>query len=399
MGVVFAIALSGLLAGCDNTLSTLTKDDPGGPDALNPAFPYLVLDTFQPASVVIGQPDFLQNLANNGGPVSAQSLNGPIGQATSTASGTFLTIDTTNNRVLGFNSIPSTNFAAADFVLGQASFTTSSAGVSASNLSGPFGVTAAGNTLAVADTTNKRVLLWTPIPSTNGAPANVVVGQNGFVAPTAACDQFTISSSQGLIITGSKLLVADSTSNRVLIWNGIPTSNYQPASLVLGQPNFTTCTAGASATQLSNPTAVWSDEHRVMVADFNNNRVLIWNSFPTTNGQAADVVVGQTSFTTSTIATSQTGAHNPSVVLSNGIEMAVVDFSNNRVLFFYQIPTTNGAPADVVLGQPDFNSGTANAGGTTSAAGFNQPSGAYIVGRQIVISDRSNHRALIFNGQ
>jgi hypothetical protein len=29
------------------------------------------------------------------------------------------------------------------------------------------------------------------------------------------------------------------------------------------------------------------------VADLGNNRVLIWNSIPTTNQKAADVVVGQ----------------------------------------------------------------------------------------------------------
>ena len=32
-------------------------------------------------------------------------------------------------------------------------------------------------------------------------------------------------------------------------------------------------------------------EQRVIVADTNNDRVLIWNSFPTRNGQPADVVL------------------------------------------------------------------------------------------------------------
>ena len=35
-----------------------------------------------------------------------------------------------------------------------------------------------------------------------------------------------------------------------------------------------------------------------MVADTDNNRVLIWNSIPTTNGANADLVLGQDNFTT-----------------------------------------------------------------------------------------------------
>ncbi len=45
---------------------------------------------------------------------------------------------------------------------------------------------------------------------------------------------------QGVWIQGSKLFVADTQNNRVLIWNTIPTQNNQPADVVLGQPDFTT---------------------------------------------------------------------------------------------------------------------------------------------------------------
>ena len=39
---------------------------------------------------------------------------------------------------------------------------------------------------------------------------------------------------------------------------------------------------------------------RLLVADTNNSRVLVWLTFPTTNGQAADFVLGQPDFTTGT---------------------------------------------------------------------------------------------------
>ena len=47
-----------------------------------------------------------------------------------------------------------------------------------------------------------------------------------------------------------------------------------------------------------------SDGSKLLVCDKDNNRVLIWNTVPTTNGQPADVVVGQTDFTSSGFGTS-----------------------------------------------------------------------------------------------
>ena len=88
-----------------------------------------------------------------------------------------------------------------------------------------------------------------------------------------------------------------------------------------------------------------------------NNRVLIWNTFPTTNGQAADVVLGPAGLhlpdrrpTTSSRMSSPTG------VSSTGKQLFVADTSNSRVLVWNTCPTANGQPADVVLGQPDFTS-------------------------------------------
>jgi len=48
-------------------------------------------------------------------------------------------------------------------------------------------------------------------------------------------------------------MVADTQNNRVLIWNSIPTQNNQPADLVLGQPNLPRRPALAKSTWLSLP--------------------------------------------------------------------------------------------------------------------------------------------------
>jgi hypothetical protein len=51
-----------------------------------------------------------------------------------------------------------------------------------------------------------------------------------------------------------------------------------------------------SASTLHYPSGIWSDGEKLIVADAWNHRVLIWHSIPTENGQAADVVIGQPDF-------------------------------------------------------------------------------------------------------
>ena len=94
---------------------------------------------------------------------------------------------------------------------------------------------------------------------------------------------------------GKHLLLADTRNNRILIWNHLPTSN-EPPDIVLGQEDFYSNEPGTSRSKLRWPVSVATDGKRVIVADTYNNRILIWNSFPTRNGQPADIVLGQDSF-------------------------------------------------------------------------------------------------------
>ena len=99
----------------------------------------------------------------------------------------------------------------------------------------------------------------------------------------------------GITSDGKHLLLADTRNNRIPIWNSLPTSN-RPPDLVLGQPNFYSNAPGTSRDKLRWPVSVATDGQRVIVADTYNHRVLIWNQFPTRNGETADIVLGQDSF-------------------------------------------------------------------------------------------------------
>jgi len=292
------------------------------------------------------------------------------------------------------------------FVVGQPDFVTTTASYTTQNgLHTPTGVASDGNILVVADTDNNRVLIWKTIPTTNDANADIVLGQPDFTTANPPPQQPTASSlrgPQGVWIQGSRLFVADTQNHRVVVWNSIPTTNNQPADYVLGEPNLTTApalTAGdvpPQANNLYSPVSVTSDGQRLFVADLAHNRVLIWNSIPTTTQVAADVEVGQpdmvsevsnnvlgacvsngtdadsnptypagcASFCPYTSTDSTTGTQLfplmcgrtlsfPRFALSDGQRLYVADGGNDRILIYNSIPTQNGQEADVILGQVD----------------------------------------------
>ena len=200
----------------------------------------------------------------------------------------------------------------ATLVLGQPDFTTATENIAATNttLRLPTSVASDGVHVVVADTNHNRVLIWNRIPTSNNAPADVVVGQANFnttSVPGSTPNAKSMRGPQGVWIQNGRLYVADTQNNRVLIFNRIPTANGAAADVVLGQPDFTTFVQSDLTQQngdrvglnLLNPVAVSSDGVHLFVTDLGYNRILIWNSIPTTNGQAADVAIGQHDMTSS----------------------------------------------------------------------------------------------------
>src|SRR5690606_12849719 len=220
-----------------------------------------------------------------------------------------------------------------------------------------------------------------------------------------------------------KLIVADSGNNRVLIWNSMPTENAQAPDMVLGQASFDTCapndTDQNGAQDIDNlldgrtmfhPTNVWTDDERLFVVDQANNRILVWNSFPTENFAEADYVIGQESMNRNAIndvdqdgvqdaSASASTLNNPwDVIVHNG-QMIVTDMENNRVLTSNEVPTENFAPAAVVIGQPDFERIAANAGGGVAANTLNRPAGVRVINGELYVTDWENSRILVFSQQ
>jgi len=177
-----------------------------------------------------------------------------------------------------------------------------------------------------------------------------------------------------------------------------------PANGVLGTTDFVTNTGYTSPTDttLAEPFCVAIDPTtgKLFVADRDNRRVLRWSSADKLiNGSAAEVVLGQPDFVTRTANTGGISAatmNNPNSVHvdANGT-LWVADRDNNRVLRFDNASSKiSGANADGVLGQPDF---TSDAFGTTAGL-MGAPTSVYVdESGTLWVADKDNSRVLRFD--
>jgi len=208
---------------------------------------------------------------------------------------------------------------------------------------------------------------------------------------------------RGVFVANNHLFVSDTGRNRVFIWKNLPATEYQEPDVILGQSDVsqTGRNSGGLATEstLHYPSGIWSDGKVLMVADAWNHRVLIWHSLPTNNGQAADVVLGQPNFNSNQPNVAGIGKDPtaktlnwPYGVFSDGKSLWIADTGNRRILFFSEIPKTNFAAADNVIGKPDF---------TTRDYENNEPIWPYSVKinikRQMLVADTQFYRNLIWH--
>lgn len=383
-------------------LSGCGGDNPTGPTAGGVA--PLVFSNFQAAAIVIGQLDMSSDEVDAGtGEVGAVGLREPRGAI---SAGSLYLVDSLNNRVLGYNSLPAVDGQAADFVLGQDDFTTRQEGTTANTFFIPVNAVVSRGKLFVADGLNHRILIWNRLPKSN-VPADVVVGQPDFTT-----NDFSGQASAGsfkpaqVAVSGNKLLVSDFFHNRVLIWNSIPTTNGVPADVVVGQTDFTSRVRGLSASSLSSPGGIWVGRSKLVIVDGGNNRVLIYNTIPTSNGLAANIVVGTPDFDTAGSGTpSASTFRGVGSVVSDGTSLFVADPGARRILIF-DFPTANGAEASGILGQSNFTFAAfddsdqdGNVGPSASSRTFQGPGGMTIIGNNLVVTDSGNSRLLVFEGQ
>lgn len=149
----------------------------------------------------------------------------------------------------------------------------------------------------------------------------------------------------GIATDGHHFLVADRNNNRILIWNHLPTGNTSP-DIVLGQVNFTANNPGTGLNNLDWPVSVATDGTRVFVADTYNNRILVWSSFPTRNDQPADFAINDAGNKAPNL---KRHVAWPWAVWTNGQKLVVTATGSSLVLIWNNIPTHSDQAADLAL--------------------------------------------------
>jgi uncharacterized protein (TIGR03437 family) len=224
------------------------------------------------------------------------------------------------------------------------------------------------------------------------------------------------------------LFVADTNNNRVLGFrNASNFENGVPADLVIGQRDRFSTGALGPGTSLSSglaaPAALAVDAAgRLYVVDAGNNRIL---RYPRPFAQPAgdlvqpDMVIGQANFSTRTPNTGGISERSIATTAPVGGTQRVfgaglafdrdghlwfTDPANHRVLRYPSASLAGGAnqpSADIVLGQPDFNTGAplaVNLANRINRSRMNAPASlAFDNGGRLFVADQLN-RVLVYVG-
>lgn len=159
--------------------------------------------------------------------------------------------------------------------------------------------------------------------------------------------------------------------------------------------------AAPTAAWMYGPRAVWTNGVQVVAADTGNHRVLIWHHLPDHDGAPADVVLGQPDEHTEGPAAGGRGPagglHLPTGIWVHQGRLLVADAWHHRVLVWDSLPERTDTPPDLVLGQPDPHHTEPNAGGPAHAASLYWPFAVAVLDGRCHIADTGNRRVLIWN--
>ena len=263
--------------------------------------------------------------------------------------------------------------------------------------------------LVVADTGNHRVMIWHEVPAKDEQPCDVVLGQPDAVSegPAAGCgDTRTgLHLPTGVLIHDGKLVVADGWHHRVLVYSRLPEKPHTEPDLILGQPDPDSVQPNRGGDCRANtlywPFGVAVAGGRFYIADTGNRRVLGWSGgLPDSADVEPDLILGQPD--AASRAENRGGPPGPaSFRWPHGIcgtrdRLLVADAGNHRLLGWTQHPDRD-VPADLVLGQPGFDTATEMPYGPQRADVLRFPYAADTDGAVLAVADTANNRILLWD--
>lgn len=301
------------------------------------------------------------------------------------------------------------NGRAANAVIGQANFLSSGPMLTAAGLTTPSDVAVdptSGKVFVVEENAHRVLRFSSEAAMSRGAAAEAVFGQAVFTVNATGTASNRFNYPTGIFVDAQgRLWVADGGNNRVLRFDNAATLGNEPdADGVLGQPDFMTGTPDTLADRMNGPADIAVDASgNLWVADMGNNRVLKFAlAAAKNNGDPADVVLGQSDFTSALPQTTQTTMNQPFGVATRAVrqglsvttELWVADSSNNRILRFNAAGTkATGDPANGVLGQQTFVVSTQ---GLTQSKMYAPRRISITSDGELWVTDRNQNRVLRF---
>ena len=313
--------------------------------------------------------------------------------------------DTGNHRLLIWNAPAARgDHAVADVVIGQPDMTSEGPGL----LLLPTGLAVHEGRLIVADAWHHRVLIWDAIPARSGVEPDVVLGQRDRDGVAEGCGPRRFYWPFGVAVIDGDFWVADTGNRRVLCWRGAVPDPGQDADLVLGQPDMRSRgdnrDGAVAADSLRWPHAIAKAGSHLVISDAGNHRVLAWR-LPVDGERPADAVLGQPDFTTAVeYAYRPQGPcamRFPYGVAGRDRGVVIADTSNNRLLVIDDFAATlagasMGAPADAVIGQPDFAANGENRWDAVTADTLCWPYRVAVHRELFAVADSGNNRVTLW---
>jgi len=296
------------------------------------------------------------------------------------------------NSIITAQSPPTINPEPASTVIGQGNFVSHSSATGPGGLSEPeFVAFDRSGDLWVSDYNNSMVAEYVP-PFKNGSVASLEVGSPSFsVTGCSGQGLSSVCSPNGIAFDPSGNLWVADTQNDSLVEFRAPFSVGEPVSMVIGGPSEVDGQVNGS--NLNEPYGIAFDSSgNLWVADSQDNRVLEYRA-PLTSGEAASLVIGQASLTSTSNSNANSNMSDPQdIAFDPSGNLWVADTQNSRVLEF-KAPFSNGEDASLVLGEPNITS----YGGNDTQSALSLPEAiAFDHEGDLWVADSGNSRVLEF---
>lgn len=224
----------------------------------------------------------------------------------------------------------------------------------------PNGLASDGKRLAVCDRFNNRILIWNDAPKRWDALPDIVLGQNAFDSNDPGSSKCGLNWPGNLSLASNGILaVADTYNDRLLIWNTFPTAIGDCADISIHLPSLT---PPGTALRWGWPWGIWTDGRRLAAVATMGGTILFWNNIPVKDNQPPDYTITNNFFGT------------PRNISSDGHSYFFIGDHNARVtnkpgtFFWNTYPTQANQPFDFY--RDEWIKGTVLSNGEMIASGL-----------------------------